>query len=77
MLNSIKKFVKEHPVEIILATTMITTFTVLISKNRTALKGGGFLELSGETVNDLLAGKDVLVDCLDDAYLLIKYVPKV
>lgn len=76
MLNSIKKFVKEHPVEIILATTMITTVAVLLTKNRTALKGGGFLELSGATVNDLLAGKEVLLDCLDDAYLLVKYIPK-
>lgn len=76
MLNSIKKFVAEHRVEIVLATITITTAAVLLTANRAALKGGGFVELPGDAVKDLLDGKEVLLDCLDDAYLLVKYIPK-
>lgn len=76
MFDKIKKFVAEHPLETAIVVATTVTVAAVLFKNRTALKGGGFLELSGAAVNDLMDGKEVLVDALDDVYLLIKTVPK-
>jgi hypothetical protein len=76
MFDKIKEFIEDHPVEIILAATMTVTVVAALYMNRTTLKGGAFLELSGEAVKDLADGKTILVDALDDVYLAIQTVPK-
>jgi len=78
MLNRIKTFVSEHQLEIAVTIGLVATAAIMYRNHaiKTAMRGGAILEIEGAAVKDLLDGKDVLLDCLDDAYLLIKYVPK-
>src|SRR5688500_19356065 len=76
MIDSIKKFIAEHDTEI--ALTVCVTAGVLMGAwtARHFITGGKeVLVLPKNAVNDLLAGKDVLLDCLEDAHLLVKYIP--
>lgn len=77
MINRIKKFIVEHDTEIAVTACVIASFYVGAWVVKSAILRGEYnLMLSQAAVNDLLAGKDVLVNCLEDAHLLIKYIPK-
>lgn len=77
MLNRIKNFISEH--DIAIAMTVTVTASVLVGAWMTyysVSRGKEILVLPKDAVGDLLAGKDVLLDCLEDAHLLVKYIPK-
>jgi len=77
MINRIKKFVVDH--DIAIAMTVTVTASVLVGAWMTyysVSRGKEILVLPKDAVSDLLNGKDVLLDCLEDAHLLIKYIPK-
>lgn len=79
MINKIKKFIEDNDTTI--AMTICVTAGVLMGawavNSAYRARGGGYLEIPGAAVKDLLAGKEVLLDCLEDAYLKMEYIPKV
>lgn len=76
MLDRIKKFITEHDTEIALTACVTAGVLMGVWVGKRAFRGDYNLELSQAVVNDLLAGKDVLLDCLEDAHLFVKYIPK-
>lgn len=77
MINRIKEFIVKHDVEIavtacVVGGVLLGAWTTYYSVSR----GKEILVLPKNAAKDLLAGKDILVDCLEDASLLIKYIPK-
>ncbi len=78
MINRIKKFVEENSLEIVIYSSLAAAFAVGAWTTYSAIsRSHEVLALPKGAVKDLLAGKDVLVTCLEDAHLLIKYIPKI
>jgi len=78
MISRIKKFVTDH--DLAITYTLGATAGVLVGAwvvySAMHARGVATLELPNAAVKDLLNGKEVLLDCLEDAHLLVKYIPK-
>lgn len=77
MISRFKNFIVKH--DIAITYTLGATAGVLVGAWAvySATRGATTLELTKDAVKDLLNGKEIVLDCLDDAYLLIKYIPKI
>lgn len=79
MFNRIKKFYEDHDLAITYTIGAVAGVLVgaWVVNSAYRARGGGYLEIPGAAVKDLLAGKEVLLDCLDDAFLKMEYIPKI